>query len=227
MKSKASASALNVSGFMPAKQIAAVCLMMMPIAASAQGSDVYPVGLPHAEDLASMQARPLPDHSRAYRLIWHAWHKKPGMLTLTCARTACTAELRHTNGYGTYRQGRLQRVYRKKVATDEALSVMAALDAGGVWTLPPQLPVGVGMRAGMPEGSELRICLHAPHYYVEAKDGERSILAYRHCQSNYKDGLNAMAPLIALFDRIFPVPLALVKPDPVPPDNSTKAGDVK
>jgi hypothetical protein len=161
-----------------------------------------------------MRAEALSDQAHAYRLIWHAWHKKPGILTLQCDTKECSAELRHTDGYGTYRQGTLEDIFIKRVERTKALAVMKAIDDGGLWSLPPQVRNEKGERAGLPEDSKTQLCLHAPYYYIEAKDSGRSLLAYRYCQSNYLDGLNIMAPLIALFDEFFPEQLAKVKPTP-------------
>ena len=161
-----------------------------------------------------MRAETLSDQVRAYRLIWHAWHKKPGILTLQCGPNECSAELRHTDGYGTYQQGSLEDIYIKRVERTKALAVMDAIDDGGLWSLPPQVRNEKGERDGLPEDSKTQICLHAPYYYIEAKDSGRSFLAYRYCQSDYMDGLKAMAPLIALFDELFPEQLAKVKPAP-------------
>ena len=201
-------------------------LLIVPVTAMAQEADPSASVTPHIRVLNSMRALPLGDDARSYRLIWHAWHKKPGMLTLVCDSKQCSAELRHTDGYGTYRQGTLEDIYTKRVERAKAHQVMAALESGGLWALAPQVLDENGKRTGLPQDSVDSICLHAPHYYIEAKDSGRSLLAYRYCQSNYMDGLNAVAPLIALFDELFPVPLAKIKPTPPKKVENIKTGDV-
>jgi hypothetical protein len=211
---KASGQSAAILGLKLAMRTAAFCLMLAPVNLNARSAPNGEVSPPHSLDLQSMQAEPLADNMRAYRLIWHAWHKKPGILTLWCDPAACSAELRHTDGFGTYRRGNLAGLYTLRVERTKALEVMAAIDAGGLWTLDPQVRDKNGARPGLPQDSIDSICLHAPHYFIEAKDSGRSLLAYRYCQSNYMDGLNAVAPLIALFDELFPIPLAMIKPTP-------------
>lgn len=215
---KASALKLGVGA-------AAIFLLMLPVASAARGADADTWPFSHLENLKSMRAQPLGDDVRAYRLIWHAWHKNPGILTLACKSEVCTAELRHTDGFGTYRQGELEKIYTKRVAKSKALEVMAALDAGGVWALPPQLADERGNRIDLPTGGEDWVCLHAPYYFVEAKEPGRSLLAYRYCQPNYRDGLNAMAPLITLFEELFPMRISAVRPDPPKEPETAKTGD--
>ncbi len=222
---KASSQSAAILGLKLAMRIAAFCVMLAPVNLNARGAPGGELSPAHSFDLRSMQAEPLADNRRAYRLIWHAWHKKPGILTLWCDPEACSAELRHTDGFGTYRQGNLTGLYTLRVERTKALEVMAAIDAGGLWTLAPQVRGKDGARSGLPEDSKDSICLHAPHYFIEAKDSGHSLLAYRYCQSNYMDGLNAMAPLISLFDELFPVPLALIKPGPPKETEKPKTGD--
>jgi hypothetical protein len=202
---------------------ASFCLLMSPSFVHAQSDETFALPSPHWRDLQSMRAELLSDQARAYRLIWHAWHKKPGILTLQCDPKECSAELRHTDGYGTYRQGTLEDIFIKRVERTKAMAVMDAISAGGVWSLPPQVRVEKGERVGLPEDSKTQLCLHAPYYYIEAKDSGRSLMAYRYCQSNYMDGLKAMAPLIVFFDELFPEQLAKVKPTPA--TASTKIGE--
>ncbi len=206
---------------------AALFMLMVPVSSAARGADADQWPFSHLEDLKSMRAQPLRDDARGYRLIWHAWHKKPGILTLTCKAGACTAELRHTDGFGTYRQGKLEKIYTKRVQESKALQVMAALDEGGVWALPPQVADEKGYRIGLPEGGQGWICLHAPYYFVEAKKPGRSLLAYRYCQPNYRDGLDAMVPLITLFEELFPTRISAVRPEPPKAPDNAKTGDQK
>lgn len=161
---------------------------------------------PHADDLRSMQLEPLSTEGDAYRLVWHAWHRRPSTLTLTCDDDACHAELRYTNGYGTYTQGALAFVEQRAVPVELARSVMSAIDANNVWQLTPDLPVdGLYGRRGTPSSSDsIGICIHSPHYFIEAHAAGRSLLMYRYCQNNYNDGLSALAPMTALFDELFP-----------------------
>jgi hypothetical protein len=193
---------------------ASLCFLLSPSFIRAQTMEAIASPAPHWRELQSMRAEPLSDQARAYRLIWHAWHKKPGILTLHCDTKECSAELRHTDGYGTYQQGSLEDISKKPVERTKAMAVMDALNVGGVWSLPPQVHSEKGERVGLPEDAKTQICLHAPYYYIEAKDSGRSLLAYRYCQSNYMDGLNSMTPLIALFDELFPEQLLKVKPTP-------------
>jgi hypothetical protein len=224
---KASDDLAKVSALKLVIGATALLLLMVPTASSARGTDAEQWPLSQLVNLKSMNAQPLRDDARAYRLIWHAWHKKPGMLTLTCKAGACTAELRHTDGFGTYHQGKLEKVYTKRVQELKALQVMSALDEGGVWALPPQLADEKGYRIGLPEGGQDWICLHAPYYFVEAKKLGRSLLAYRYCQPNYRDGLDAMAPLITLFEELFPTRISAVRPDPPKAPENAKTGDQK
>ena len=222
---KASSQSVLVPRLRLAMGSVAFCLMLAPVTLHSRAAAEGDVSPPHSFDLRSMQAEPLGDNRRAYRLIWHAWHKKPGILTLWCDPKSCSAELRHTDGFGTYQQGNLTGLYTLRVERTKALEVMDAIDAGGLWTLDPQVRGKDGARVGLPEDSKEAICLHAPHYFIEAKDSGRSLLAYRYCQSNYMDGLTAMAPLISLFDELFPVPLALIKPGPPKETEKSNAGD--
>lgn len=167
---------------------------------------------PHTNDLRSMQLEPLAQDGDSYRLIWHAWHRRPGVLTLTCRRASCHAEIRYTNGYGTYTQGNLAVVERRSVPSDVVRPVMSVIETNRLWEIAPDLPTNglYGPRQGRGTNQEIEICIHAPHYFIEAQAAGRSLLLYRYCQANYADGLNAVAPMIALFGNLFPEQMSQV-----------------
>ncbi|MEQ1706886.1 MAG: hypothetical protein ABL864_00970 [Terricaulis sp.] len=132
-------------------------------------------------------------------------------MTIACREEVCFAELRHTDGYGTYAQGRLALVERRPIPLGEARSVTSAID--GLWALDPDLPIDglYGLRRPVKSDEEvIEICIHAPHYFIEARTRSRSFLMYRYCQDNYDDGLIALTPMLALFERLFPEPMSQV-----------------
>lgn len=157
---------------------------------------------PHHNELASMEMSPLVGDGPSYRLIWHAWHRRPGALTLSCDQRRCTAELRHTDGYGTYQQGTLAFNQTRTVRHERALQVIAAMQTHGVFGLKPDLPVDGNSYLRPGHGNN--ICLHAPNFYIEARHGPQSVLAYRFCQDDYESSIATVRPLIDLFTELFP-----------------------
>jgi hypothetical protein len=164
--------------------------------------------LPHAEELRSLRAPALAAlEGDTLRIVFHDWHRSPGLLTLNCRRS-CTLEVRTTDGYGTYQQGTLDRAATVRVAESEARAVMEAVGDRGFWRLLPLLPEG-GTYGFRPGGGDM-ICLHAPYYYLEGRVGERKQLVHRYCQEGYEDGWVAAAPLLEMFRRRFPEEFAAV-----------------
>jgi hypothetical protein len=186
----------------------ALALLGAFVAAPALAQDA--TSPPHRGDLASMNLTPLDGQGPSYRLIWHAWHRRPGSLTLWCEQSRCQAELRYTDGYGTYNQGRLHYARTRPVSRETAQNVMAAMDQNGFWQLTAHLPTG-GPYGDRPTLSEPSICLHAPHYFLEGRRADQSRLVYRYCQPNVNDGLVAVKPMIDLFDTLFPDDFPQVK----------------
>ncbi|MCU0882263.1 MAG: hypothetical protein MUF14_06305 [Hyphomonadaceae bacterium] len=163
---------------------------------------------PHQAELDSLQLQPVSGTGPTYRLIWHAWHRRPGALTLSCTPRRCTAELRYTDGYGTYRQGTLARTLSKTVDRVRAEAIIETINGNGLFALKAYLPVGTlynrpELAQDSPQGANM-ICLHAPSYFVEAVNDGRTQLAYRFCQEHYSDGLDALKPMIDLFGQLFP-----------------------
>lgn len=149
---------------------------------------------------------------RSYRLTWHAWHKKPGLIRATCEVDSCELELRFTDGYGTYTQGKLAGVRTTGISRDEFDAIEQAFAEGDFASFDPDLRDGEPYAGVVDQAEEgaIPICIHAPSYYLESYDGERHKIVYRYCQSDYGDALGIARPLVELSARYFPEETALV-----------------
>jgi hypothetical protein len=185
-----------------------ITLLLLGVCAPAVAQDTR--NLPHRDDLQSLELEELRGGGPSYRLIWHAWHRRPGALTLWCETSGCRAQLRYTDGYGTYQQGKLYYSQSRHVDRETAGQVMEAVDQSAFWRLVPHLPVD-GPYGARPTLGEPSICLHAPYYFLEGRKQNQSQLVYRYCQPRYGDGIAAVQPMIDLFERLFPTAMTQVK----------------
>lgn len=160
-----------------------------------------PDDLPHAEELRSLRVGPLAAGGETLRIALHEWHKRPALITLSCEGENCDLEMRMTDGYGTYRQGRLNLIETESIEKALFDTVIEEVSARGFWRLEPQLREKF---EGVNADGSVALCLHAPHYYAEGRSDGRRQLIYRYCQPNYADGLVTLAPLLKLAAETFP-----------------------
>lgn len=149
----------------------------------------------------------------SYRLVWHAWHQKPATILANCNKSICYLELRYTDGYGTYYQGKLQESLKKNISVNEFERIATGFAENGFSSLSPQLRENSayeGIKYEITEEEKddkmetVTFCLHAPHYYLESNIDDRYHLIYRYCQPNYTDDLKSAFPLIELAEKTFP-----------------------
>lgn len=173
----------------------------------------YPSGYHLYEDLRSFRALPLEQiPGESYRLVWHAWHQRPGLILANCSEK-CSLELRYTDGYGTYSQGKLDGVVNAAITEAEFNKIAASFENGKFSSLSPDLRPNEayeGLKKGGTE-DEIIICLHAPHYYLESYIQQDYRVIYRYCQDNYTEDLAIAFPLIELAEKYFSDEMKLVK----------------
>lgn len=164
----------------------------------------YPSDFHQYEELRSFRAPPIeqiPGHS--IRLTWHAWHKKPALILANCAEAKCRLELRFTDGYGTYRQGKLEGVRQVSISKREFDVIAISLEEGGFDDLPSDLRENRNASLEPDSDGNIAICIHSPSYYLETFENGRRQMIYRYCQNNYEDGLRLAIPLIELAEEHF------------------------
>jgi len=167
----------------------------------------YPSDFHQYEELQSFKAPPIESiKGTSYRLTWHAWHKTPSLILANCLDQKCGLELRFTDGYGTYSQGKLAGIRRAEITNEEFNRIERAFIEGGFANLPPLLRKKDeyhGLKESEDE-NEIVICIHAPSYYLETYENTQHHIIYRYCQENYTDGLRVAMPLIELAETHFP-----------------------
>ena len=172
--------------------------------AACASSSLVPDDAPHAFELQSFEATTIERQGgSAYRMLLHEWHKTPAFLQIGCINAECQLEFRLTDGYGTYHQGELEQVVTARISENEFRELAVRLEARGIWRLPDHRD---DLRTGVDEDGEevIYLCLHAPSYFLDARDGDRGITIYRTCEENYMDGYIAAAPLLEIFLLRFP-----------------------
>jgi hypothetical protein len=169
----------------------------------------------HSEDLKSFKAPMLKDiKGESYRLTWHAWHQQPGLILANCYKKHCSLELIYTNGYGTYQQGELINKQKIRITEKEFADVRSAFAFNDFRAASADLRHHFSLEETASDNGELvtvHICLHAPHYYLEAKVNKEHYLIYRYCQDNYKKDLQRAFPLIELAEKYFPAEMPKIK----------------
>lgn len=167
----------------------------------------YPSDFHQYEELQSFKAPPVEQIAgKSFRLTWHAWHKTPALILANCVDQKCRLELRFTDGYGTYSQGKLAGIRQTKITIEEFNIIERAFVEGRFESLPPLLrreDEYHGLKESENE-NEIIICVHAPSYYLEAYENTQHHIIYRYCQENYTDGLRVAMPLIELAETHFP-----------------------
>ena len=165
----------------------------------------YPSDFHQYEDLRSFKALPVQQiPGRSIRLTWHAWHKTPGLILANCDGQECYLEVRFTDGYGTYQQGKLKGIRKAKISQEEFNTISFAFDQGGFAALEPQLRQEERYSGLLQTDGTIAICIHSPHYYLETYENGRHHVIYRYCQDDYDDGLYIAMPLIELAEHYFP-----------------------
>ncbi len=158
-----------------------------------------------AYDLASFEAQILNlEEGEVIRFVLHEWHKQPGLISARCSAVSCVLEVRLTDGYGTYDQGSLSFQDSVPMAHSDFDRLANELRDRGFWELSETR--GESVREIVDENGERRIalCMHAPHYFLQARiEGERRSVA-RYCQDNYSDAYVAGAHLLEIAAREFP-----------------------
>jgi len=192
------------------KYVASFCGPIVLGACSTSLGISYPSDFHQYKDLRSFKAPPIEQiEGQSIRLIWHAWHKTPGLILANCTDQQCRLEVRFTDGYGTYRQGNLEGIRKVDISREEFDAIELAFERGGFAALEPQLREndeysGVTQSDSSVADGFISICIHTPHYYLETfKENHRHII-YRYCQDNYDDGLRIAMPLVELAERYFP-----------------------
>lgn len=168
----------------------------------------YPSDLPLYEDLRSFRAKPLQQfNGSSYRLVWHAWHQTPGLITANCYKGECTLELRYTDGYGTYQQGKLAGRAKVNISNHEYEGVAESFVTnrfGELISYPKRNNPYEETFSEDEDFEEISICLHAPHYYLESYMESEYYVIYRYCEDNYRRDLRVAFPLIELAEKYFP-----------------------
>lgn len=173
----------------------------------------YPSDYHLYEDLRSFRAQPLEQiPGESYRLVWHAWHQRPGLILANCSKY-CYLELRYTDGYGTYSQGKLDGVVKTAITKSEFKTVVNGFEEGQFANLNPYLRPDERYDGLIESASEdeIVICLHAPYYYLERYVKKEYLVIYRYCQNNYSEDLAVAFPLIELAEKYFPSEMKLIK----------------
>ena len=189
------------------KRASTVAGILIASACTTVGGHEYPSDYHLYEILESFRAPAIEQiEGQSYRLVWHAWHQSPGLILANCIDQKCMIEVRYTDGYGTYTQGKLEAIRTAEISRSEFEEIGRAFEGDGFWKLEPNLRPGdpyLGVSENASDES-LRICLHAPSYYLEGFEEGRSHLIYRYCQRNYDDGIQVAMPLIEIAERHFP-----------------------
>ena len=168
----------------------------------------YPTDFHLYDDLRSFKAKPMQQLAgNSYRLVWHAWHQTPGLITANCFKEECSLEVRHTDGYGTYQQGKLVGRGKVNISRHEFEVVAGGFNKNRFRELSPNLRQNsryAGLASENDNSEAIKICLHAPHYYLESNvEGEYHVI-YRYCQDDYGRDLEVAFPLIELAEKYFP-----------------------
>lgn len=189
------------------KRASSVACVFTVSACTTVGGHEYPSDYHLYETLQSFRAPAIEQiEGQSYRLVWHAWHQSPGLILANCKDQECVIEVRYTDGYGTYSQGKLEGSRTAKISRSDFEEIGRAFEGDGFWKLEPHLRPGepyLGVSENASDESPA-ICLHAPSYYLEGFEEGRSHLIYRYCQRNYEDGIQVAMPLIKMAERHFP-----------------------
>ena len=189
------------------KRASIVACVLMVSACTTVGVHEYPSDYHLYEILESFRAPAIEQiEGQSYRLVWHAWHQSPGLILANCIDQKCMIEVRYTDGYGTYSQGKLEGSRTAEISRSEFEEIGRAFERDGFWNLEPHLRPNEPYRgvSGNASDDGPAICLHAPSYYLEGFDDGQSHLIYRYCQRNYDDGIQMAMPLIEMAERHFP-----------------------
>lgn len=189
------------------RRASSAALILIVAACTTIGGHEYPSDYHLYETLDSFRAPAIEQiEGQSYRLVWHAWHQAPGLILANCIDQKCMIEVRYTDGYGTYTQGKLEAIHTAEISRSEFEEIGSAFERDGFWGLEPHLRPGepyLGVSDNAPDEGPA-ICLHAPSYYLQGFEEGRSHLIYRYCQRNYDDGIQVAMPLIEIAERHFP-----------------------
>lgn len=194
---------------------AAVLFAGVALASCQSGDEIsYPSDYHQYDDLRSFRAPPIEQiDGRSYRLTWHPWHKTPSLILANCNETSCFIEVRFTDGYGTYTQGKLRGVRKQEISFDDFRKIERAFNEADFNSLEPHLREGnasQGLYEPQSDDVVAIICVHAPAYYLETYDGFQKRMIYRYCQDDYDEGLRIAMPLIELAERSFPLEMKAI-----------------